>query len=102
MKPRNRVSNPTLEHIQAFIRDAELRVRPFVLSGELSKGYIQGFKYKRITAFLFQFRHGFLHRHVVEFELQTLSPTTYSDSEHHAQNKHFSFAVHKERNFFGF
>ena len=49
MKPMNRVSNPTLEHIQAFIRDAELRVRPFVLSGELSKGYIQGFQYKRIN-----------------------------------------------------
>lgn len=46
---KNRVSNPTLNHIQSFIRDADLRVRPFVLSGELNKGYIQGFQYKRIN-----------------------------------------------------
>ncbi len=44
-----RVNNPTLNHIQSFIRDAELRVKPFVLSGELSKGYIQGYQYKRIN-----------------------------------------------------
>ena len=43
------ISNPTLNHIQSFIRDAELRVRPFILSGELSKGYIQGYQYKRIN-----------------------------------------------------
>ena len=43
------INNPTLNHIQSFIRDAELRVRPFVLSGELSKGYIQGYQYKRIN-----------------------------------------------------
>ena len=42
-------NSPTLNHIQAFIRDAELRIRPFVLSGELSKGYIQGYQYKRIN-----------------------------------------------------
>lgn len=42
-------NNPTLNHIQSFIRDAELRLRPFVLSGELSKGYIQGYQYKRIN-----------------------------------------------------
>ena len=42
-------NNPMLNHIQSFIRDAELRLRPFVLSGELSKGYIQGYQYKRIN-----------------------------------------------------
>ena len=42
-------NNPTLNHIQSFIRDAELRLRPFILSGELSKGYIQGYQYKRIN-----------------------------------------------------
>jgi hypothetical protein len=46
MKVQN---SPLLSHIQAFIRDAELRIRPFVLSGELSKGYIQGYQYKRIN-----------------------------------------------------
>ena len=45
----NNISSPTLNHIQAFVRDAELRVRPFVLSGELNKGYIQGYQYKRIN-----------------------------------------------------
>ena len=42
-------NSPLLNHIQSFIRDAELRLRPFVLSGELSKGYIQGYQYKRIN-----------------------------------------------------
>lgn len=44
-----KITNPTLSHIQSFIRDAELRLRPFVLSGELNKGYIQGYQYKRIN-----------------------------------------------------
>lgn len=47
MKPIK--NSPLLSHIQSFVRDAELRIRPFILSGELSKGYIQGFQYKRIN-----------------------------------------------------
>jgi len=38
-----------LNRIHSFVNDADLRLRPFVLSGELNKAYIQGMQYKRIN-----------------------------------------------------
>ena len=44
-----KTTTATISHIKEFIRDADLRIRPFVLSGELNKAYIQGNQYKRIN-----------------------------------------------------
>lgn len=38
-----------LNRIHSFVNDADLRLRPFVLSGELNKAYIQGMQYRRIN-----------------------------------------------------
>lgn len=38
-----------LNRVHSFVNDADLRLRPFVLSGELNKAYIQGMQYRRIN-----------------------------------------------------
>ena len=43
------VSRAVINRIKSFVNDADLRLRPFVLSGELNKSYIQGMQYKRIN-----------------------------------------------------
>ena len=43
------VSKDLINRIKSFTNDADLRIRPFVLSGELNKSYIQGMQYKRIN-----------------------------------------------------
>ena len=43
------VSTALIKRIQSFVNDADLRIRPFILSGELNKSYIQGMQYKRIN-----------------------------------------------------
>jgi hypothetical protein len=44
-----KVSKDLINRIKSFTNDADLRLRPFVLSGELNKSYIQGIQYKRIN-----------------------------------------------------
>lgn len=44
-----KTSVETISRINKFIQDADLRLRPFILSGELNKSYIQGNQYKRIN-----------------------------------------------------
>ena len=43
------VSKTLIKRIESFVNDADLRLRPFVLSGELNKSYIQGMQYKKIN-----------------------------------------------------
>ena len=43
------VTKDLINRIKSFVNDADLRLRPFVLSGELNKSYIQGMQYKRIN-----------------------------------------------------
>lgn len=38
-----------VKHIQQFVQDADLRLRPFVIAGELNKGYIQGQQHRKIN-----------------------------------------------------
>lgn len=43
------ISKETINRIKSFVNDADLRIRPFVLMGELNKGYIQGMQYRKIN-----------------------------------------------------
>ena len=43
------ISKEMVNRIKSFVNDADLRIRPFVLSGELNKSYIQGMQYRRIN-----------------------------------------------------
>ena len=44
-----KISKDLINRIKSFTNDGDLRIRPFVLSGELNKSYIQGMQYKRIN-----------------------------------------------------
>ena len=43
------ITKELINRIKSFVNDGDLRLRPFVLAGELNKSYIQGAQYKKIN-----------------------------------------------------